>query len=1489
MAQLSNRVSQVVDLTGDDSDVEFDETSISPFHKAMMKQFGARSSPVSKTPRTLLNDQHSSSRPTAAESLSTHVDLTIDGTSTTNGSHSQNVSSTNGTYTVNAPSVSPFQSSKPPLHVNPNGRKEYTNLSSSFTVHQSAPSLQLGINGSSRASSVTATTSLESQKRNAEQAFGPDRRTKTSTLSASIPSLSLSPHKIVKISREKDDKGRAGFGELLSTAEALVTGTQASPLPSTTRNLLVPPVRQSTPSSTAEFLRHSFHQSSLVSLPIEQDTQTSAPKSPVSSHSFSKSFSPPPLQRTSLGSSLRIVPIDDAVSSHQPGLRPDLLPTPPTGFNIMPSEWQLQYAARSPSTEARNLVTLQPSITAVTGYPSQVLPATASATQFGHRAFDSSILPKRQGSPFTDAELILLIYLKEECGISWTDLDRMMGRTTNCCATKYLRKEVGVKYRKPQLKYRERAAFIKVVLKTMPDATILKVWQLLSDFIETGLVPGGCSALYEETLSASSRDQIPSVPRRDNPNSSRKPATEVIFDATTVDTATVRGRLRPGARTGEGAMNVRAMMAREINLESEILSDEASIHTDIAYDSGSDVEYHVLARKDYPHGSSVRRKKPYLGHQERRGLISTLRTVEWEEGENWQGTSLHLDATASELQALTRCAISFLKCNKDAATSLTAAVGNASRSQIKEISRRAQLLPQFRDRTQKSIHAMLLDASTVELSQDPMRLRIAHIQTFPSEKQNSTCILQRELGGAKTALRRIRKTVYDSLTPSKSWTGTSGDVGTLAWSPDGQYFAAGSMCIVDPSSMQYNRQNNLLFGSMQHSTLFELPEHHRPREKSKEGVNASHSMHVSQDPRLFFTVSMVDFSRDGSRMFSVGYDNFLRSYQVGNGRCEQQWAVDYGTEVDLLSTSRHLDLLATGSRDVESGIRIYGALGENEELCRFGSGKAQTFLERKVFPSALRWGMHESVKNYLLAGFAPTSGDETYVTTHGETCLWDVCRNTPVSVTPPAGNIFDVAWSPRSARFATACSAYSHSKNKGTQSVIRICSTVNLDSWSHRGLELECPARDINDVIFSPFDENYVAAGATDSKVYIWDLRRPDNILQCFSHGAPLAELEPGRPQEDTDCGVRFCGWGEHRERLVTGSSDGVVKVWDIHRAPRDAHMRDLATFDTGIMSGAFNHDFSSLLIGEVNGTVNLLEVGVDPTTSLKNLEQFHFEPAAMAMEMKTGSDAAMTKEESGRAIAAEMIKTRKIQRRKWGGFPKRQAVQAKLYDGPYDYTPGSDELREKATVSQKSMMLEILDAKGKVVRDKEGRVIYREQCELPLCTSHLFTTEEEAGDSGRAVDRIPQALRDATTRALEGNETKEGKMVPGMLRCSHCHGLARPRVGDREQEEFPLCERCGFSCFRCGERVKVGLGVEKIGCGGCGLEWCVGALGYEVMSSSSGGGGGRAVRRDKPVGLLDDLELESHAAGLEDMGDLLHLVEDYYHNLWGDKPSSTL
>lgn len=87
--------------------------------------------------------------------------------------------------------------------------------------------------------------------------------------------------------------------------------------------------------------------------------------------------------------------------------------------------------------------------------------------------------------------------------------------------------------------------------------------------------------------------------------------------------------------------------------------------------------------------------------------------------------------------------------------------------------------------------------------------------------------------------------------------------------------------------------------------------------------------------------------------------------------------------------------------------------------------------------------------------------------------------------------------------------------------------------------------------------------------------------------------------EDDTegDGGVNFTSWGPTNDRLYTGSSDGVVKVWDIKRG--DPFVRDFAKVNTQIMSGAFSHDHEMLMIGEFSGKATLYSTrgdrGVQP------------------------------------------------------------------------------------------------------------------------------------------------------------------------------------------------------------------------------------------------------------------------------------------------------
>ena len=76
--------------------------------------------------------------------------------------------------------------------------------------------------------------------------------------------------------------------------------------------------------------------------------------------------------------------------------------------------------------------------------------------------------------------------------------------------------------------------------------------------------------------------------------------------------------------------------------------------------------------------------------------------------------------------------------------------------------------------------------------------------------------------------------------------------------------------------------------------------------------------------------------------------------------------------------------------------------------------------------------------------------------------------------------------------------------------------------------------------------------------------------------------------REDEDVGVKFVAWGKTPDRLYTGSSDGIVRVWNV-RADRQPHLRDILEVPGAISFGTFNPDFSRLLIGDSTGRVSLI------------------------------------------------------------------------------------------------------------------------------------------------------------------------------------------------------------------------------------------------------------------------------------------------------------
>lgn len=396
----------------------------------------------------------------------------------------------------------------------------------------------------------------------------------------------------------------------------------------------------------------------------------------------------------------------------------------------------------------------------------------------------------------------------------------------------------------------------------------------------------------------------------------------------------------------------------------------------------------------------------------------------------------------------------------------------------------------------------------------------------------------------------------------------------------------------------------------------------------------------------------------------------------------------------------------------------------------------------------------------------------------------------------------------------------------------------------------------------SPYDENLFAAGCTDGRAYVWDLRRSDRLLYALDHGVSLMPLHEDVPRERTDTGVRLLSWGQNATRLYSGSSDGVVKVWDVARSEEDVFLKDLVTTKSGIMSGAFTDDFSKLVIGEVNGSVNVLEVGRDDVPlEFADKLQYHPYPYKLDYDDLAGmiADDMTPKPANVAAVEARTwLETGKLQLASTGGLPKRQVIQGPNYEGPFDRSTDAytATLREQAFEFQRIMAA------------KNGR-----QCELPACRDISKITHEQVGDSGRSIDRIPDELRrkwlDESTR-----------MIPGKVRCTFC---SKPAMPSLDTDGAALCERCSFTCFRCGGTSSItGTTLE---CGHCSGVWSIGALGYECESEPATGTAPLNVPSLKRFGK------ESYLERVEDadtaFGDEMNALTDYYIGLAIDRPDS--
>lgn len=677
----------------------------------------------------------------------------------------------------------------------------------------------------------------------------------------------------------------------------------------------------------------------------------------------------------------------------------------------------------------------------------------------------------------------------------------------------------------------------------------------------------------------------------------------------------------------------------------------------------------------------------------------------------------------------------------------------------------------------------------------------------------------------------LQNHVFDTLGPRRYFHGTPRDVTTLAWACDGNRFAAGAIAMDDEASMQYNGPNNLLLGDVEKNSLIELPEHHVPRPiiTSSHNVNSLHAMRETQDPRLFKTVTAVEFSDDGNLLFSAGGDGVVRMYDTNMGVCLSSHK--HRAEVSLLAKNPNGVLASACNLTDDGSISILRCDEERlSSVCEFGPSRADVQSSLPISPSALKWGSG-TFSNFLLAGFMSESSDDDRLTA-GEILLWDSTNGQKIDL-PTVRNVFDVAWNPSPSSGSSLFAVAGARAGKRLRSTIE-CFAPNQGRAS-RVLQWDCPALDINDLIYCPHDDNIIAAGATDGKVYIWDKRfanRNQLPLHTLSHSRTKNVLDHNLNREVADSGVRFLSWSATGNRLYSGSSDGTVKIWNPYRTSQDALVKDVATFNSAIISGAFSPDHRDLLIGEEQGQLNLL--GIDrEARSIRAAKKFDLYPAPVPK--KAGSDDKF-------APARELLDNGEIEIKPMGVLPRKQAVQGPNYHGPlmkpsaegfarlYDERQSAmlkqaevsstmldhdDPQTEKAIKNAEANIRQIEEVFKKAERNsreyqileplatehqrklrearhaykKDALVIAMKRCKLDC--NYLPTAGDddgEAPDSQHSHQRIPASLR-FQHPTLDASDLTNAEIQEAGLtsKCCSCLGpAAKPKRG-----RLPKCEKC--------------------------------------------------------------------------------------------------
>lgn len=533
------------------------------------------------------------------------------------------------------------------------------------------------------------------------------------------------------------------------------------------------------------------------------------------------------------------------------------------------------------------------------------------------------------------------------------------------------------------------------------------------------------------------------------------------------------------------------------------------------------------------------------------------------------------------------------------------------------------------------------------VAKEPNSQQVLSLEKDPYDKHDgelrdsrlTSLLMARETGNRFGSMRRFenfsnefRKSIEDRLEVRTVFTNCAGDIATISWVSNDAYIG-GTTVHMDAHNQQYNKPGNLVLGFVARGSaeLKSYADHRIVRPVVERGENSTEAMRVTQDPWLYTSVVCSDYDPLCGRAYTSSFDCTVKVWKAENSgrsmQCIKTWQHDGPVNFVQASSYEDMDLsfVATAADVPTDAVRIYLVPKDDSEIdrCSHSSfscsktwnpdGTPLVTDKWTYFPSAMKWGIEAQVKHLLLVGYSPRSrtGNDHDIPADklntGELCLWDALSGVRVNITSTKSqNVFEVLWHPTRPVFVAATSPMGEAlKDYKVRTQVRVFALVANNGFSG-GLAfsqikaLDCAAADINELTIMPnsLAYFYVTAGCTNGKAYIWDTAAGDKPIQVLSHGPAFEGVTAGDDEDDT--GVKFTAWGTSMDRFYTGSSDGVVKVWNIRCSGKKAKGRVILEAAAQISYGVFSPDHLRLVIGDASGRVFVLSVDEDDGKPVK-------------------------------------------------------------------------------------------------------------------------------------------------------------------------------------------------------------------------------------------------------------------------------------------------